>query len=62
MKEKLLWLIFIAAIGAVFYFSANGFYRYPCQDPNKWGLPECQPPICTAAKQCPDDLIGDVNG
>jgi hypothetical protein len=62
MKEKILWLLFILALVGVFVVSKNGFYRYPCQDPGKWTLPECQPPLCTAMKECPEDLIGDVNG
>ena len=62
MKEKILWLLFAAALVGIFWLSQDGFYRYPCQDPQKWGLPECQPPICTATKQCPEDLLGDANG
>lgn len=33
MREKLMWVALLAAIAAVFYFSGDGFYRYPCQDP-----------------------------
>jgi hypothetical protein len=62
MKERLIWLAFASAIIAIFVLSKDGFYRYPCQDPNKWALPECQPPICTATKQCPEDLTGGING
>ena len=62
MKEKLLWLVFVCAIVAVFVISKDGFYRYPCQNPDNWANPECLPPICTATKQCPDDLLGGTNG
>ena len=58
MIEKLLWLIFAVAICAIFYFSTDGFYRYPCQDPARWSAPECNPPMCTALKSCTSDLIG----
>ena len=60
--ERLIWLCFIAAIIAIFYVSGDGFYRYPCQDPDNWMKPECQPPICTATKDCPQDLLGEANG
>lgn len=62
MKEKLLWLVLLAALAAVFYISGDGRYRYPCQDPTNWSNAECQPPICTATKQCPEDLLGGTNG
>jgi hypothetical protein len=62
MKEKILWLLFAAALVGIFVASKDGFYRYPCQNPDKWALPQCQPPLCTAAKECPEDLIGDANG
>lgn len=61
MKEKLLWLLALAVIAAVFYFSGDGFYRYPCQDPLNWTAPECQPPACSANKTCPSSLIGELN-
>lgn len=61
MQEKLLWVAIAAVIVAVFYFSGDGFYRYPCQDPLNWADLSCQPPICTANKTCPHDLMGDMN-
>jgi len=62
MKEKLIWAAFGFAIVAIFILSKDGFYRYPCQDPDLWLAPECQPPICIATKQCSEDLIGGSNG
>ena len=62
MKEKLLWLVFACAIVAIFVVSKDGFYRYPCMDPQNWTARECLPPICTATKQCPQDLLGGTNG
>lgn len=29
-------------------------FRYPCQDPENWGKPECQRPICEVNRDCPD--------
>ena len=62
MKEKLLWLVFACANVAIFVVSKDGFYRYPCMDPQNWTAPECLPPICTTTKQCPQDLLGATNG
>lgn len=28
-------------------------YRYPCQDPNNHGKPECSVEICNETKECP---------
>ena len=58
MREIILWTIFLTAVAAIFLMSADGFYRYPCQDPAHWSAPECNPPICTALKSCTSDLIG----
>jgi hypothetical protein len=60
--ERLLWLFVAAVVVAIFYVSGDGRYRYPCQDPTNWSTPECLPPICTATKQCPEDLLGGTNG
>ena len=32
-------------------------YRYPCQDPNNQGKPECTPPECVADGTCTDYLV-----
>ena len=32
-------------------------YRYPCQDPNNQGKPECTPPECVADSTCTDYLV-----
>lgn len=58
MMEKLIWVAFIAVVAVIFYLSGDGFYRYPCQDPDNWTAAECQPPICTATRTCPSDLTG----
>jgi hypothetical protein len=61
MKEKILWAVFAAALIGILVLSGDGFYRYPCQDPTNWENPDCKPPLCTARKDCPDDLVGDGN-
>ena len=53
----LLPAILIAAVGAAFYLSGDGSYRYPCQDPENFDTPACQRPACIAAEDCTDMLI-----
>ncbi len=36
----------------------DGFYRYPCQDPDNWESKECKPPVCKVSGTCPDVIIG----
>jgi hypothetical protein len=61
MREKLIWVAALAIIAGVFYVSGDGFYRYPCQDPLNWTDPSCQPPVCSANKTCPADLVGELH-
>lgn len=35
----------------------QGFYRYPCQNPENWKNAECNPPICEASGTCTKDTI-----
>lgn len=64
MKKKqsqsaltLLPAILIVAVCIAFYLSGDGYYRYPCQDPENFTNPECQPPACLAAEDCTNMLI-----
>lgn len=61
MTEKMYFLIGALILAAVLYFSGDGFYRYPCQDPDNWGLPECDPPLCLADMTCTGQVVGDQN-
>ncbi len=36
----------------------QGFYRYPCQNPENWKNVECNPPVCEANGTCTKDLFG----
>lgn len=38
----------------------DGYYRYPCQDPENWEKEECQRPLCEIGTGCTDELIGKV--
>ena len=37
----------------------QGFYRYPCQNPDNWKNVECNPPVCEASGTCTKDLTGN---
>ena len=56
--EHWVWPAFAIGIGFLFYFSGDGWYRYPCQDPANWEAPPCKPPICLRTKNCATDLTG----
>lgn len=45
-------VIVIAAVAAAFIASGDGSYRYPCQNPDNFAEPWCNPPICLAAENC----------
>lgn len=36
----------------------QGYYRYPCQNPDNWENEECQRPLCEIGTGCTDDLVG----
>ncbi len=36
----------------------DGKYRYECQDPENWGAPQCQKPVCEVDGTCPETLLG----
>lgn len=35
-------------------------YRYPCQNPDNFGLPECQKPKCLFTQTCPEYLVAPI--
>lgn len=35
-------------------------YRYVCQDPDKFNLPECQKPRCLFTQTCPEYLVAPI--
>ena len=53
------WFIqgFMLAWVALVIVSCSDQYRYPCQDPNNQGKPECTPPECVADGTCTDYLV-----
>ena len=53
-------ILFIALFVAMVMFGQKT-YRYECQDPAKYNLPECQPPLCEVSGMCTQYLIGEVD-
>jgi len=35
-------------------------HRYPCQNPDNFGLAECQKPKCLFTQTCPEYLVAPV--
>ncbi len=55
-KHLLLLLLVLAAAGC------EDRYRYPCQNPAKKDLPECQEDACKATRTCNDMTYGNKKG
>jgi hypothetical protein len=44
-------------VAAVLLAGCKDRYRYECQDPANWEVPECQKPKCIASGYCTEYLI-----
>jgi hypothetical protein len=33
------------------------YFRYPCQDPEKWDTAQCKKPICEVNRDCPEYIF-----
>jgi hypothetical protein len=55
MKRLSFVLIFSFLLASCGY---DGYYRYPCQDPENWGKTECGPPECKVDGACTETLLG----
>jgi len=53
---KFILMFALAVIGV----ACHDRYRYPCQDPENFGKPECQRPKCLFTQQCPDYLVAPI--
>jgi hypothetical protein len=54
MKKLLLISLFLTLVGC------EDRYRYTCQNPDKFNLPECQKPRCLFTQTCPEYLVAPV--
>lgn len=52
MKRLMVMLVFLAG--------CEDQYRYPCQNPQNFGKPECQKPTCQFSQQCPEYLVAPI--
>ncbi|CAB4145191.1 hypothetical protein UFOVP1217_32 [uncultured Caudovirales phage] len=55
MKRLSFVLVFSFLLASCGY---DGYYRYPCQDPENWGKTECEPPACKVDGACTETLLG----
>jgi len=53
----LILLIGSLTFAYLFTQAGDGFFRYPCQSPEMWEAPQCNPPLCEADGTCTDYLI-----
>jgi len=51
---------FVAIALMLFATACEERYRYPCQNPDKFALPECQKPKCLFTQQCPEYLVAPI--
>jgi hypothetical protein len=51
-------LIFIAF--SLLLVGCQDRYRYTCQNPDKFNLPECQKPRCLFTQTCPEYLVAPI--
>ena len=57
MKETLLWVLFAGTLVGILVMSKDGFYRYPCQDPDNWDKDMCKMPRCDVTRTCPEHIF-----
>lgn len=62
MSERAYILIGVLILAAILFLSGDGFYRYPCQDPENWGSIECDPPLCLADMTCTGYVVRGQDG
>ena len=60
-QNKFLWIVIAISIAMVILLSGcEDRYRYVCQNPDKFDLPECQKPRCLFTQTCPEYLVAPV--
>jgi hypothetical protein len=52
--KKIIIVLFLTLAGCGY----QGYYRYPCQDPENWESKDCNPPVCKVDGACSKDLVG----
>ena len=60
-QNKFLWIVIAISIVMVLLLSGcQDTYRYVCQNPDKFDLPECQKPKCLFTQTCPEYLVAPI--
>jgi len=60
-QNKFLWCVIAISIAMVLLLSGcEDRYRYVCQNPDKFDLPECQKPRCLFTQTCPEYLVAPI--
>ena len=60
-QNKFLWCVIAISIAMVLLLSGcEDRYRYVCQNPDKFDLPECQKPKCLFTQTCPEYLVAPI--
>jgi len=60
-QNKFLWCVIVISIAVVLLLGGcEDRYRYVCQNPDKFDLPECQKPKCLFTQTCPEYLVAPI--
>jgi hypothetical protein len=61
-QNRFLWGVIVVSIAVVLLLSGcfEEKYRYVCQNPDKFDLPECQKPRCLFTQTCPEYLVAPI--
>jgi hypothetical protein len=60
-QNRFLWgVIAISIMCVILLAGCEDRYRYICQNPDKFDLPECQKPRCLFTQTCPEYLVAPV--
>jgi hypothetical protein len=61
-QNKFLWIVIAISIVMVLLLGGcfEDRYRYICQNPDKFDLPECQKPRCLFTQTCPEYLVAPI--
>ena len=60
-QNRFLWGVIVISLACVILLAGcEDRYRYVCQNPDKFDLPECQKPRCLFTQTCPEYLVAPV--
>lgn len=61
-QNKFLYCVIVISLLSILLLvsGCEDRYRYICQNPDKFDLPECQKPRCLFTQTCPEYLVAPV--